>query len=74
MTTEINPVERKHPEKKWGNHNNTASAPVYGLGMIGALVYFLQKADTVQAGILSFFKAIFWPGILVYKLLKYLGA
>ena len=73
MTTEINSVEEKPCEKKWTNHN-TASAPVYGLGMIGALVYFLQKADTFQAGILGIFKAIFWPGILVYKLLKYLEA
>ena len=72
MTTEINSPEGKKREKKWSN-NNATSAPVYGLGLIGALVYFIQQADSFWAVILGFFKAIFWPGLLVYELLKYLG-
>ncbi len=71
MTTEINSSEARKPEKK-RNNNHAAAAPVYGLGMIGALVYFIQQANSFWAVLLGFVKAIFWPGILVYEFLKYL--
>ena len=43
---------------------------VYGIGMIGALVYFLQAAETGRDYVLAFPKAIVWPALLVYKLFK----
>lgn len=46
---------------------------VYGLGLIGAAVYFIGKAATFGAGVVGFFKALFWPGFLVYEALKRLG-
>ena len=52
--------------------NNAASGGVYGLAFIGALVYFLQHADTFWIGVLGFLKAIIWPAILVYKILEFL--
>mgnify|MGYP003507820662 CR=1 FL=1 len=60
------------PRGRKANYNHAASAPIYGFGVIGALVYFLQHADTFWVGVLGFFKAIFWPAMLVYELLKYL--
>ncbi|HEY6951358.1 MAG TPA: hypothetical protein VI758_03055 [Bacteroidota bacterium] len=45
---------------------------VYGLAFIGAAVYFIQQATTFWMGVLGFFKAIFWPAVLMYKLLEYL--
>ena len=54
-------------------YTGAASAPVYGLGLIGALVYYLQQATTFGAGVLGFFKAIVWPAMLVYKLLEFLN-
>ncbi len=45
----------------------------YGMGFLGALVYFLSTATSFAAGILGIIKAIFWPGVLVYALLKYFG-
>lgn len=48
------------------------SGGVYGLGFVGALVYFIQNATTFWVGVLGFFKAIFWPAILVYKLLVFI--
>lgn len=45
---------------------------VYGLAFIGALVYFIQHADTFWIGVLGFFKALFWPAFLIYKLLEFL--
>jgi hypothetical protein len=44
----------------------------YGLGFIGAAIYFIQHADTLWMGILGFLKAIVWPALLVYNLLEFL--
>ena len=53
-------------------YTSAASAPVYGIGLIGALVYYLQHATTFLVGVLGFLKAIIWPAMLVYKLLEFL--
>jgi hypothetical protein len=45
---------------------------LYGLGFVGALIYYLQHATTLGAGIIGFFKAMVWPAFLIYKLLEYL--
>jgi hypothetical protein len=45
---------------------------VYGMGFLGAAVYFIQHAGSVLAGVVGFFKAVFWPAVLMYKLLEYL--
>jgi len=44
---------------------------VYGLGMLGAIVYFFQKAETGQDYALAIPKAAVWPALVVYKLLKH---
>ncbi len=46
----------------------------YGLGFIGAAVYFIGQATTFWMGVLGFLKAIVWPVFLVHALLKFLGA
>jgi hypothetical protein len=43
---------------------------VYGLGMIGAAAYFFGSAQSGRDYVLALPKAIFWPALLVYKLLK----
>ncbi|MDD4878434.1 MAG: hypothetical protein PHO02_05365 [Candidatus Nanoarchaeia archaeon] len=45
----------------------------YGLGMIGAAVYFISTSVGFWAGVLGFLKAIVWPAFVVYGLLKFLG-
>ncbi len=72
MTTDTNLPRQDYRERKV-RYTGAASAPVYGLGLIGALVYYLQHATTLLAGILGFFKAIVWPAMLVYKLLEFLN-
>lgn len=52
----------------------TASDPIYGLGLIGALVYYVSHASTFGAGALGVLKAIVWPAILVYEALTRLSA
>lgn len=40
---------------------------IYGLGMIGALIYYLQHATNLSEGVMGFLKAIVWPAVLIYK-------
>jgi hypothetical protein len=49
--------------------NQTAPAggdAVYALGLIGAGVYFWQRADSVGGYVLAVLKALVWPAFLVY--------
>jgi hypothetical protein len=46
---------------------------VYGLGVIGSALYFISTATGFWAGVLGILKAIIWPAILVYGLLKSIG-
>lgn len=55
------------------NFHSGGSGAVYGLGFVGAAIYFISKAATFGAGVLGFLKALIWPAILVYELLKFLG-
>ena len=53
--------------------NNAGSGAIYGLGMLGALVYFIQHAQSIGEGLIGIILAIFWPGVAVYKALELLG-
>lgn len=45
---------------------------VYGIGMIGAWVYYLKRATTNKERALGFAKGLAWPAFLVYALLVFL--
>jgi hypothetical protein len=47
---------------------------VYGLGLIGALVYFIQQAHGFWSVVLGILQALVWPVFLVYHVLKFVGA
>lgn len=53
---------------------NAPAGAVYGLGFIGAAIYFISHALTFWMGVLGFLKAIVWPAFLVYEAFKSLGA
>jgi hypothetical protein len=72
MTTEPTPTVQKESKTKVIYRDSSAGA-VYGLGLIGAWIYFIGHATTFWIGVLGFFKGIFWPAILVYEALKYLN-
>lgn len=59
--------------KKEVQHSAPAGA-VYGLGLIGAAVYFISHAAGFWMGVLGFLKAIVWPAFLVYEAFKHLAA
>jgi hypothetical protein len=56
---------------KWHPHKTCGG--IYGLGFLGAAVYYISSAATFGAGVLGFLKAIVWPAFLVYGLFKSLG-
>ena len=53
-----------------GAARGTSGGAVYGFGLIGAAIYFVQQADTFWMGALGLLKAIVWPAYVVYQLLK----
>lgn len=47
---------------------------VYGLGMIGAWVYYWRTADTTGDRALGVFKGLVWPAFLVYEAFSAAGS
>ena len=54
-------------------HHGGGSDSVYGLGMIGAWVYYIGRATTPRMRVLGFLKGLVWPAMLVYEILKFLN-
>jgi len=48
------------------------SMSVYGMGFIGAAIYFIRHASSFRSGALGVVKALFWPAFMVYKALEML--
>jgi len=48
-----------------------SSSAVYGLGFIGAVVFFISQASNFWMGVLGFLKALVWPVFLVYQAFKH---
>ncbi len=71
MTAETKPTE-KGQQKTRVTRGGGASEAVYGLGLIGAWIYYFTHAATFWIGVLGFFKGIVWPAMLVYEVFKYL--
>ena len=54
-----------------GNWQPRRRRRCHGLGLIGALVYYIQAADGFWSGVLGILKAL-WPAFVFYDLLKFL--
>jgi hypothetical protein len=58
------------------NNNNACGAgagAVYGLGFIGAIVYYISSATSFWDGAYGVFQAIVWPAYFVYDVLKFVS-
>ena len=64
-------LERKCKSSYHTSHSGNA---VYGLGFVGAVIYFIMQANSFWLGVLGVLKAIVWPAILVFEALRALGA
>jgi len=69
---ENEPTVINSPRKLIINRYSGPSGGAYGLGFLGALVYYFQNAVTLGGFFFGFIKAIFWPAILVYHLFGFL--
>jgi hypothetical protein len=54
------------------NMRKEGSGAIYGMAVIGAAVYYVRHAVTFWAGVIGIIKAIFWPAVLIYKVLDLL--
>ncbi len=45
---------------------------LYGMAFLGALVYFIQHATSFWMGLVGVVEAIFWPAVVLYKVLDLL--
>ncbi len=52
--------------------NGGPSGAIYGLGLIGAAVFYIGEATSFGMGVIGFLKALVWPAFLIYDLLKFL--
>lgn len=46
---------------------------VYCLGLIGALVYYIQQADGFGETLVAIIQAFVWPAFVIYDLLTFLN-
>ena len=65
-------ADEQNKKNKMSGNMGGGSA-VYCMGLIGALVYYIQNADTIGQGLIGVFKAILWPAFVVYKSLPLLN-
>ena len=66
MKCECECCEHRH----WHGHRGQGGGAVYGLGFIGALVYFIGQATTFWWGVVGVLQAMVWPAYAVYYGLK----
>ncbi|MCU0609530.1 MAG: hypothetical protein MUF22_07175 [Chitinispirillaceae bacterium] len=50
----------------------SSSDAVYGMGFIGAAIYYISHAAGFWTGALGFLKALVWPVFLVFGALRHL--
>ncbi len=54
--------------------NKGATGIIYGLGFLGAVIYYISHAVSFWMGVIGFLKSLVWPALLVYEALKFIGA
>ena len=64
--------DKKKDWKKTHHYNSAGGGAVYGLGLVGALIYFIQNANSFTEGVVGVLKALVWPAVLLYKILEIL--
>jgi len=65
--------EKKSLFSKGCSSTPGCGSAIYGLGFLGSLFYFVTTAPDFWAAVIGVIKAIFWPGVIAYGVLKFLG-
>jgi len=61
--------ENPAPQQRKASSTQCGGA-VYGLGLIGALVWYWHQADSAGERVVAVGKAAVWPAFLVYGVLR----
>lgn len=69
VVTEKKKQQCQCDHKKQQTSGNSA---IYGLGVIGSMVYLISTATSFWVGVLGVLKAFFWPAFVIYELLRHL--
>lgn len=72
MTSELNSIGQEGKNVKVNVQGGSPEA-VYGLGLIGAWVFYIGRATTPRERVMGFFKGLVWPAFLVYDALNFLN-
>lgn len=59
-------------QKPTQNRSGGGTDAVYGMGMIGAWIYYFKRAATTEERVKAFFKGLVWPAFMVYDLMGFL--
>jgi hypothetical protein len=63
-----------HQQRERGRAAPSCGDAVYGLGLVGALVWYWPRANGAGEHVAAVLKAIVWPAYLVYDAHKLLTA
>ena len=55
------------------NKSSSCGTGMYFLGFVGAAVYFISVAPSFWVGVWGVIKALAWPVLMVYEIMKFLG-
>jgi hypothetical protein len=56
-----------------GRGTAAGGGAIYGLGILGAWVYFWQQADAFWGYVFAVIQGILWPAFMVYEAFSALG-
>ncbi len=54
-------------------HGEASGGAIYGLGIVGSVIWFVSQATSFWLGVLGVLKALVWPAILVYQAFRFLA-
>jgi uncharacterized protein YjlB len=69
----MNSDKKAWKDNMFKRHHCHSGGAIYGLGFIGAAVYYIVTAKGFWMGVLGFLKALVWPAFVVFHLMKFLG-
>ena len=52
------------------NHGSSSGNAVYGLGIMGMIIYYFHHMPSSNDMLMTILKIIFWPAFLLYHLLE----
>tara|TARA_Y100000310_G_scaffold69026_1_gene64409 strand:+ start:22593 stop:22817 length:225 start_codon:yes stop_codon:yes gene_type:complete len=73
MVKKVEKIKKGKIDKCCSSVKGPCGGCAYFLGALGAAIYFISTATGFWMGVLGVLKALVWPVILVFEILKFLG-